>query len=305
MAFDLGINYVDVARSYGYGEAEQLLGFFLRGKRDRIVVATKFGIETPRIGRIKRLAKMVVRPLFATVPAVRHAVRNVLGGQHHASMFSEDALRHSLEMSLRQLKTDYIDVFLLHSCTAEIFGQNELFEALHSLMASGKIRHVGLATASSVIAQGLTRPDTSFDAAQFEFGLLERSAGGLLDLPRAQRLLCIAHGIFGGGGRNVQRLRLGLAEIARRNDAPAELRRKLSGASADVIADASINAVLRGTGIQIALCSMIRAAHLERNAGVTGRSIFTDRELAYIRDHFARRAEPVTKKADVLVEAGM
>jgi aryl-alcohol dehydrogenase-like predicted oxidoreductase len=43
-AFEAGINYFDAARSYGFGEAEHVLGCFAKGRRDRIVLATKFGI---------------------------------------------------------------------------------------------------------------------------------------------------------------------------------------------------------------------------------------------------------------------
>ena len=47
VAYESGITLFDTARSYGHGDAERILGRFLRGKRDRVVVSTKFGIDAP------------------------------------------------------------------------------------------------------------------------------------------------------------------------------------------------------------------------------------------------------------------
>src|SRR5262249_36632668 len=139
-AFGLGINYIDVARSYGYGEAEQVVGHFLRGKRDRIILASKFGIEATPMGKVKRVGKSLIRPLFRAVPAIRRAAQNTLGAQYRSNVLSVEVLRRSLDTSLRELKTDYIDIYLLHSCTTEVFADDKLFATLHSLVQAGKIR---------------------------------------------------------------------------------------------------------------------------------------------------------------------
>src|SRR5580692_13107372 len=60
-AFDRGVTYFDVARSYGYGDAEGILGSFIRDKRDRVIVATKFGIEPLESTPARRFAKAVAR----------------------------------------------------------------------------------------------------------------------------------------------------------------------------------------------------------------------------------------------------
>ncbi len=46
-AYDCGIIFYDTARSYGYGESEALLGEFFRGRRDQVLLSTKFGILQP------------------------------------------------------------------------------------------------------------------------------------------------------------------------------------------------------------------------------------------------------------------
>src|SRR2546423_15085185 len=65
-AFGLGITHFDVARAYGFGRAEYILGEFLRGKRDRVTVATKFGLAPPSGLRGNRwvidLAKRLLGP---------------------------------------------------------------------------------------------------------------------------------------------------------------------------------------------------------------------------------------------------
>src|SRR3954452_8900176 len=56
-ALDAGITHFDVARLYGYGEAETLLGEALRGRRDRVVIASKFGLMPPQASRALRRLK--------------------------------------------------------------------------------------------------------------------------------------------------------------------------------------------------------------------------------------------------------
>src|ERR1700677_4941488 len=75
-AWDAGITLFDTARSYGYGDAEQVLGEFLRGKRDRAIVATKFGITPQNPGRLKRTAVPIARAIMnLKIPAVRNLRR--------------------------------------------------------------------------------------------------------------------------------------------------------------------------------------------------------------------------------------
>src|SRR5215472_18734854 len=61
-ALDVGITHFDVARLYGYGEAEALLGETLRGRRDRVVIASKFGLTATRsAGTLRRLKPLAQR----------------------------------------------------------------------------------------------------------------------------------------------------------------------------------------------------------------------------------------------------
>ena len=79
-ALDAGVTHFDVARSYGYGEAEALVGEALRGKRDKIVIASKFGLNPPRSAGALRALKPIAQQLAATIPGARGVLRSFVGG---------------------------------------------------------------------------------------------------------------------------------------------------------------------------------------------------------------------------------
>src|ERR1019366_5057325 len=60
MAFERGISHFDLARAYGFGEAERVVGRFIADKRDKVTIATKFGILPAQVSRIVRRLKPAV-----------------------------------------------------------------------------------------------------------------------------------------------------------------------------------------------------------------------------------------------------
>src|SRR5580704_12564500 len=105
-AFDSGITFYDTARSYGYGASEGLLGEFFAGRRDKVVLCTKFGILPAPLGWTQRI-KPVARAALKLFPGLRKTVRKQAGDLSTANNFSAEVLRSSLETSLRELRTDY------------------------------------------------------------------------------------------------------------------------------------------------------------------------------------------------------
>ena len=108
-ALDAGINLFDTAPNYGGGESERILGGALEGRRNEVVLVSKFGhrIDGPKD-------------------------------------FSVERFDERLEASLGRLKTDYLDVLLLHNPPFEIYsGQDPIWEALEKAKKAGKIRHYG------------------------------------------------------------------------------------------------------------------------------------------------------------------
>ena len=147
-AFEGGVNYFDVARSYGYGRAEKLVGEFLRGRRDRCVVATKMGIQPS----LPSYATGVLWPVLRVV-ASRVSRMKALSARRGPKLagvsqghFDPTSLRGSLEMSLAELGTDYVDLLLLHEVSEAALQNEELLRFLEDVVAGGKARAVGLAT---------------------------------------------------------------------------------------------------------------------------------------------------------------
>ncbi len=116
-ALELGINFLDTADVYGPHKNEELVGKAVKGKRDQVVLATKFGI---------------VRD--PTNPNVR----GVNG--------KRDYVRSSCDASLRRLGVDHIDLYYQHRVDPQT-PIEETVEAMAELVKSGKIRHIGLSEA--------------------------------------------------------------------------------------------------------------------------------------------------------------
>jgi aryl-alcohol dehydrogenase-like predicted oxidoreductase len=115
---DLGVNFFDTAANYGAGHSEVVLGRALKGKRDGVVIATKFGHI------VNEEKKTVYGDPDQIIPNVRSDVEN----------------------SLRRLQTDYIDIYQLHEGGFDPQRALELQPILEELVAAGKIRWYGWST---------------------------------------------------------------------------------------------------------------------------------------------------------------
>jgi aryl-alcohol dehydrogenase-like predicted oxidoreductase len=155
-ALDAGVTLLDTADTYGDGNSEAFLGEVLKGRRDGVVLATKFG------GRMEGRG----------------------GG-------SRGHIVEAVEASLRRLQTDWIDVYQYHVPDG-VTPFEETFGALDELVREGKVRHVGHSNLEAtqveevdLLAQerGLTRPVS----AQNQYSLLRREAQEEL-LPTCERL---------------------------------------------------------------------------------------------------------------------
>jgi hypothetical protein len=145
-AFDQGIRHFDVARMYGLGVAESELGRFARTRREELLIATKFGIEPAQTAvRLARL-QAPARALVGRLPTLREAVRRRTAAFHQPHRYDPATLNSSLEASLRELGTDYVDVFFIHGpAPGDAVDMAELGEALESLRDAGRVRAWGVA----------------------------------------------------------------------------------------------------------------------------------------------------------------
>jgi aryl-alcohol dehydrogenase-like predicted oxidoreductase len=282
-AWDLGITLFDTARSYGFGEAEAVLGEFLRGKRDRAVVATKYGIPPQRQSALKRIIIPVARAALR-VPGVRGLKRGRGSLEVTFGQFTVTGLRKSIETSLRELRTDYIDVLFLHEATKESMHRHDLMAELDSLVQQGKVLRVGLYAGADVVADGLASGPATLTAMQFGGNFLDPSASRIMQQnPRGMFL--IANHPFGSEKR-VAATKAVLAAMSGDGTVPAELRDKLRGDDWQRTLEVIFGVLLDGNCTHALVFSMMRNDHLCANARAIENNRFTGAELAFIRGRF-------------------
>ncbi len=181
-AWDAGVTWFDTAPLYGHGEAESILGDALRGRRSGATIVSKVGIDPVRITLPYRVHALSAR-LAAKIPGMRQLVSapEPLSPRFH--QFSPDTVGATVDRSLQALRTDYIDLLLLHECTPEEATDSTLLETLEALKRQGKIRAYGTATSNEATAAIAARQGAAFDAFQFAFhvdGAPETPAGAPL-----------------------------------------------------------------------------------------------------------------------------
>ena len=142
-AYDLGVRVFDTANIYGQGDSERAIGSAFTGaRRQDLFLVTKAGRQFSARARALGWAKPVIRPLLAM-----RGRGGLVSGQREAALLEDwrpEALALSLEGSLRRLRTDYVDAFLLHSPPVSVAGDPAVGAALDRLRQAGKARHVGI-----------------------------------------------------------------------------------------------------------------------------------------------------------------
>ncbi|MDA3901664.1 MAG: aldo/keto reductase [Spirochaetes bacterium] len=116
-ALELGVNFIDTADCYGVGHSEEVIGRALEGKRDGVVIATKFAF-------------------FGN-----EATKTL-----HGVNLSPDYIERACEASLERLRIDYIDLYQLHQWNISIAEVDPILDTLDRLVQKGKIRTYGWST---------------------------------------------------------------------------------------------------------------------------------------------------------------
>lgn len=194
-AFEAGVNWFDVAPSYGDGQAESLLGEFARTRRDKIYICTKCGVAPPPVSSLKAALRPVSRLLVKGAPALRSLAGRARGPAEPQAL-SRETIIGSLERSLIHLKTDYVDVLALHDPQEDDINNEEVARALEDAVASGKARTAGVA-GSPLAAIAAVR--SGFPAAHLQFSAAELPSVRAALGPAADFLL-VTHSVVGRGG---------------------------------------------------------------------------------------------------------
>ncbi len=172
-AFDAGIRHFDTAPYYGYGEAERLLGDFMAGKRDQLTVTTKYGIQPPSVIK-SRWVNLLARRILRLVPSLKTKLSRKAQSLTQKHPFTAAAARRSLDQSLAALKTDHVDLFLLHEPTFADAESGQLHQFLEEEVKRGKIRAFGCGGECGVIRQVAAARLPTARWLQFEDHILSR-----------------------------------------------------------------------------------------------------------------------------------
>jgi aryl-alcohol dehydrogenase-like predicted oxidoreductase len=195
-AFDCGINFFDTADVYGNGGSETFLGEILKDRRHEVVIGTKWG--------------------------------SGLDGRPEIAWGSRRYIRQACEVSLRRMKTDYIDLYQMHWPDRRTPWE-ETLAALDELVQEGKVRYIGhshltgweVATTNWIAR---TENRERFICAQNHYSLLERSA-------EAELIPACAH--YGVGLLPYFPLANGLLTGKYRRGKPAPTDARMSGRAID------------------------------------------------------------------------
>lgn len=135
-ALDCQVTTIDTADTYGSGDAERMIGKAIQTKRSDFYVITKAGfphVHLPGfLSPINQIGKKVLQSIGGT------------------KSYSKKYLIRSLEKSLKRLKTDYVDAFLLHEpLGADLENFDDFWEALEYVKINGMANHIGISTNDS------------------------------------------------------------------------------------------------------------------------------------------------------------
>jgi aryl-alcohol dehydrogenase-like predicted oxidoreductase len=144
-AIELGVTFLDTAEAYGPFTNEELLGRALEGRRDAVVLATKFGFR-------------------------------VEGGQLVGTDSRPEHIREVTEASLRRLDTDHIDLLYQHRVDPDV-PIEEVVGAMAELVGEGKVRFLGLSEAGEATIRR-AHAVHPISALQSEYSLWERNLEG-------------------------------------------------------------------------------------------------------------------------------
>jgi aryl-alcohol dehydrogenase-like predicted oxidoreductase len=243
-ALDHGVTFYDTADVYGRGHSEELLGRAFAAQRHRVVIASKVGYADDFAGQD----------------------------------FSPARVRARIEGSLRRLRTDYIDLYQLHS--PPVGGEDELddlLEPLRTLQRAGKIRSVGVSLRSP--EHGLAAIACGVDAIQVNFNLMDQRARTLGVLAEAEQhgtgvivRTPLASGFLSGpldtaSFDPLDHRKARSEEQLRRWQEGAERFARLNHGTSRTAAHLALQFCLAEAGVSTAVPGMMRVPEVEQNVG--------------------------------------
>lgn len=247
-ALDLGVTLIDVADSYGRGSVQRLLGDALKGRRNTVVVAARVGNDFYR---------SVVRKNFAP-----------------------SYLRYAVDQSLRRLRTDFLDVVLLHNPSLDSMRRGECFEACKGVVEAGKARAWGVSAAR--VDEARVAVEAGAEVVQVPYNLLHHEVLNAVasDLPHPRPGVLVhsplEYGILAGGvlattrfgERDHRRRRYTREELRQRALTVGRLRFLVHG-HVKSLAEAALRFCLANQTVSAAIVGTLDPTHLEEDCAAS------------------------------------
>jgi len=175
-AYDAGIRHFDVAPAYGYGEAESCLGDFLQRHRDQVTIATKYGIPPAKNSFLMSVGRRIAGPIAKSFPGLKQrltSTANTVSHNPERATFTSAQAKASLERSLTALRTDRIDLWLLHEASAADLQDHALLNLLEEEVEKNTIGTFGIGSAASKIPALLSERPAYCHTLQYEWSVLD------------------------------------------------------------------------------------------------------------------------------------
>lgn len=284
-AFELGINFYDTAPSYGQGSSEKIIGEVFRKKRDKVIITTKVGYAPTATLQAAARFKPLVRSLLRTVPGIRKSIQKFVNSQNKID-FEPNYISKSVENSLQRLRSDYIDLLLLHSPPGEIIERGDVFKQLKSLKQQGKIRYYGVSASNlenSLLL--LKHPELEISALQTTLNLFEQEAiDELIPLAKQKGIAIVAREPFAHGKlipRSADTDNEGLQYVG-----PLETDDRFAFLSKDgtrTMTQAALQFVLQTEGVSVVLAGMSKVKHVKANVTTFDAPALSNQEIKKIR----------------------
>lgn len=271
-AFALGLRHFDTAPYYGYGEAERVLGRFIRSRRDRVTVTTKFGIQPMQIAGLSSVARLAKRMTRHLKP-LRRVLSLQAGKLVQRDAFSVADARKSLESSLRALGTDYIDIYLLHEAGPAETAAPALLAFLEEQVRKGSIRCFGTGSEFDRTLGVIAQNPAFARVVQFENSVVRQN---LDHLPDVTGRAVITHRALGDIFKELRSLLLAEPALAARWS--AELG--VNCAEETTLGGLMLAYAVRANESGVVLFSSHSRAHLESNVGAVAGELYSASQVS-------------------------
>jgi D-threo-aldose 1-dehydrogenase len=272
VAFAAGIRHFDTAPLYGLGAAEAMVGKFAADKRAEITIATKFGIRPPSRSPWMDIAKAGARLAVQAVPNLRVKLRRRAEAMTARGSFNPAECREGLRSSLQQLRTERIDLFLMHEVLPEQITP-ELLQTLEDAVQAGLIGRFGIAT-SAANTVAIARTSGTGTVAQFPSNVFEPIVSGI-----SNHYVKITHSAMGADFATLYNQLMANKAALKKWSATLDL----DCADKGLLGTLFLHAAMKENEGGIVVFSSLNEERIRRNAALMGDSPFSPGQIELLK----------------------